>query len=880
MSSSTNREGVPKQPFNIRPIQLERKLPFLRRNARVVTQHFKKMGSTLSTMMAPNSARPVDEPELSDDPPDEEDDEDARPAKRRKTGIYSNDGRKENSKDSRRPFSHVMNESTGSRRLDKQIPPESFYSRGKARPVTPSSPGPRPPDKNFNDWALQLSGQSITKILPPEPFTDFRPALRVEVKSIDRSPGPGADLNLPKGRFFESWCKCSVAIFYVNGESGTGRRVSQQLLQESCRQVKLGIMFVTREKDGTVTRDLEFEQPFIFPPEDFEVHKRVRPSSKGRCSTTYGIADKYRLQIYLESHGADPEGLWPPLNTSFLAESELPNGVSPPDTCVSRALDDGEAERGELVLYCAVNNIFNPARQDQSVELKLCLGQNKQPSGYRLNTKIQWSLPSNMAPLLATKAIKLESPISRSTTQFGPTQELPSSPLVDKAGEMLTPDSPANSRSQRQRSSVTTYNLKTLSAQAQGRSPRKSKSRDSMARSDHSDKLGTTVTYSFGRADAVESGVKQQTVVAGLECPFCKCHNRTVEHLRFHLQNEHINFKFSLRRPNPPRFQFFVEVAKSRPALAPSERTLQLGKPMALFDLEKFLSGDDSWTRTRQGPEHNMWAKHLISNQTSLSSSPHESRHSSPNTSNATDDVMDLDSPKRLSIVKLPVRPRKTFLVPKAPRPLYDTINKRRLEPGEELPSSDDEKDETWLHQKHRDAINDFTDLTDDEKDFITKWNPFIMNLQLTSTKYLPEALLRFVEENKAWLKEKNSRIRRLTFECQAFLMRKSIERKTVSDCMAILRPPKTGKSTRQRIEPGLDAEEIEKQPSLVIASRGRLDCICGRSTQPPDRVHCRGKLENNCPGRFFHKTCAEAMGDFSLGKFLCHHCFSLESTA
>ncbi|KAH6669920.1 hypothetical protein B0J14DRAFT_702954 [Halenospora varia] len=879
MSSSTNREGEPKQPFNIRPIQLERKLPFLRRNARVATQHFRKMGSTISTIMAPNSTIPVDEPELSDDDEDGEEIEEERPAKRRKTGIYGNDSPKENSRDNRRPFSHVMNESTRSlsRRLDKQIPPESFYK--KARPVTPSSPGPKPPDKSSNAWALRLSGESIAKILPPEPFTNFRPALRVEVKSIDRIPGPGGDLNLPKGRFFESWCKCSVAIFYLKGETGTSRRVPQQPFQESCRQVKLGIMFVTREKDGRVTRDLEFEQPFIFSPEEFEVHKRVRASSKGRSSTTYGIADKYRLQIYLESHGADPESLWPPLNTTFPADSDLPNRVLPADTCVSRALEDGEAERSELVLYCTVNNIFNPVRQDQSVELKLCFGQDKQPSGYRLNTKIQWSLPSNMAPLSATKAIKLESPTSRSA-KTALIQEPPSSPLADKAGEMLTPDSPANSRSQRQRSSVTTYNLKTLSAQAQGRSPRKSKSRDSMARSDHSDKLGTTVTYSFGRADAAESGVKQQTVVVGLDCPFCKCHNRTVEHLRFHLQNEHINFKFSLRRPNPPRIQFFVEVAKSRPALASSERTLQLGKPMALFDLEKFLGGDESWTRTRQGPEHNMWAKHLISNQTSLSSSPHESRHSSPNTSNATDDVMDIDSPKRLSVAKLPVRPRKTFLVPKAPKPLYDTINKRRLEPGEELPSSDDEKDETWLHQKHRDAINDFTDLTDDEKDFITKWNPFIMSLQLTSTKYLPEALLRFVEENKAWLKQKNSRIRRLTFECQAFLMRKAIERKTVSDCMAVLRPPKTRKSARQRNEPDLDAEEREELPSLVIESRGRMDCVCGRSTQPPNRVHCCGKLENKCPGRFFHKTCAEATGNFSLGKFLCHHCFSLESTA
>jgi hypothetical protein len=149
------------------------------------------------------------------------------------------------------------------------------------------------------------------------------------------------------------------------------------------------------------------------------------------------------------------------------------------------------------------------------------------------------------------------------------------------------------------------------------------------------------------------------------------------------------------------------------------------------------------------------------------------------------------------------------------------------------LPNSDDEKEEGWLHQKSRDLINDFTDVTLEEKDFINTYNPFIINEQLTSPKYLPEALVRFAEVHKTWFTERQSRKREFMKLMEVFIIRGVVEQKCLDKCVDILR-------AAERSMKGKDVDMNEATPRRA---RGLGDCICGEHTKPPNRVVCRGPV-------------------------------------
>jgi hypothetical protein len=188
---------------------------------------------------------------------------------------------------------------------------------------------------------------------------------------------------------------------------------------------------------------------------------------------------------------------------------------------------------------------------------------------------------------------------------------------------------------------------------------------------------------------------------------------------------------------------------------------------------------------------------------------------------------MEFDVPEE----KLP--PRKQYIVPRTAKPLYDTITKRILKPGEVLPDSDDEKEEGWLRQKSRDLINDFTDVTFEEKDFINTYNPFIINEHLTSPRYLPEALIRFTESHKKWFIEKNSRKKEFIKLMEVFILRGVVEEKTLERCIDILR-------AAERANKGKDIDMNDAAPPKP---RALMDCICGEHTQAPNRVICRGAV-------------------------------------
>ena len=787
------------------------------------------MGSKLSSFASPGPKAST-EPLVSSDDAEEND---IRPAKRRKTANTSDVNVPvpyEIESPRRKPFGHVTNESqrASSRVVEKlqAVQPLDFYRR--SHPPSPgclASPAPR-----IQSMKSRHNKIGLQKFQFESPV-DFKRALRISVLGIRaKSDDAHETLEFAEGRKspIETQCRCSIALFCAKNDDDPSEPIRSQDYYEIHRTSKIGILRTTFH-DGVVMREL-FIDPFVLSSYEFYINRK-RTTKHGTAHIEFDFGDKYYIQVNLDPLG--PQKAWPPFDISTAAEPQLTSD-GPLESSPLDLLHAGKVVKNELSLCCNMPGLLEPGRQVRSVDLRLCYGSLKHKVPFGMDIQTQWSLPNGLYQT-AVNVSPVESPVVSKTML---TESVSISPLGAKADQSGVQASIAE-RASRRRSNVPTYNLKALSAQAQGKSPRTRKNNKSRFTQGTDGAESVLVTYGFGRAGAAELGIKQQTSIPGFMCPFCNIDEGSIEDLRLHLHTNHTSFKFSLRRSNSSRVGFFVEIAKQSPRSSPSDqtKTFQLGKPLTLFDLEKFLTGDQSWVKSREGPQHNHWPEHLSDRfqESSLSSSSHDSRHSSPNTPNDTDELVDLEH----SLPKRP--PRKIYYVPQTSKPLFDTVSKRVLEPGEEIPESDDEKDEAWLHQKHRDIINDFTDLTDEEKEYITRWNPFIVEHHLTSEKYLPDACVRFAQANAAWIVERESRVVEFGKQMETFIIRGIVEQQCLDKCVDILEAAQRRKTNSGKGDVGM--EDAPSRPVLPARSRGLFDCICCEPTQPPDRIVCRGHV-------------------------------------
>ena len=802
-------------------------VPYLRRNVRKVVGSL-TMGKAFSSLRSPLRSRPREEPAPSED----EDDEDSRPAKRRRINYVDDRGLAYQNGDNsnfRKPLGQVTNEgSRGPARLPGKpglLQPSDFY--GKPHPATPLQS-----TSKFLGVTSKSSKSQLSNILSKSP-AQFKQSLRVDIVEINPTSAVDVEefaISHPDKSPIDIKCRVSLSVFYAKNDESPGDVQPRDYL-EICRTTKYCTLRITFGEGDEISREFLMPEPFLFTPDQFHVNRKRRKPNGQWAPVTVDFADKYNLQVLIEPVGSHED--WPAVDIPTV--EQLLAGEDETSMVISEALEDEQLTLDEVQLACKtearLDALLDPERQSRLLELQLSHKIGKQVLPYTLKLEIKWALPSHFCTL-PVRTPKPES--SRSILPPPPSVNIMESPVRRLREDLSASNSPADSRASRRRSNVPTYNLKALSAQAQGKSPRVRKTRDVRSDQRGLDNEEISVTFNFGKADAAETGVRQQTIVSGLYCPFCNHHHDQVDELRLHLHTDHTMFKFHLRKSSPPRMSFYVELFKSRngPTMnLERSKTHQFGKPMSLFDLEKYLGGDESWTKGRHGPLHNTWPDHLIdrAHDSSLSSSPHESRHSSPNTSNDTDDLMEFEAPE----FKIPVRPRKVYYVPKTAKPLYHTITKRILQPGEELPNSDDEKEEGWLHQKSRDLINDFTDVMLEEKDFINTYNLFIINEHLTSSKYLPQALLRFAETHKSWFAERKSRKREFMKLMDVFILRGVVDQKDVEKCVNILRAA----------EKAMKGKDIDMDDATPPRPRGIMDCICGEHTKPPNQVICRGHV-------------------------------------
>ncbi|KAI2642349.1 hypothetical protein GGS21DRAFT_502214 [Xylaria nigripes] len=193
-----------------------------------------------------------------------------------------------------------------------------------------------------------------------------------------------------------------------------------------------------------------------------------------------------------------------------------------------------------------------------------------------------------------------------------------------------------------------------------------------------------------------------------------------------------------------------------------------------------------------------------------------------------------------------PTRPQDNRrLIPNIKHPLYDRLSKSLLEPGSlvDPPLVDD----SWLVQKHRDIIRDYTDVHQDEKEYITEWDTFVNRDYVTSEPHLQDVYIRFVQDRASWITASQNRVTEWAKHLSYLKSRNALTDKTVAEAFAIMR------QARSQSRP----EQVEntKAPSPRSAYRKSVaGCpICGQPVRGAGSLICSNL---DCSNALYHIEC------------------------
>ncbi|ROW06568.1 hypothetical protein VMCG_04437 [Cytospora schulzeri] len=646
-------------------------------------------------------------------------------------------------------------------------------------------------------------GQDIDSILLPDGQGEIQRAIRIEVLKIThqdvsrvRSNGVLNGTIPPAVKDVASVnARCKITITtpsHIVGESRT-LYCDSQMCTIKTFQNPVGSSPMAR---------VYLPQPFHVPEEKIYVERDD--------DTAFDLADSYTVTVDLESAG---DRNWPPLN--------LVNTGPDEDIFNVRS-----AVR-HWSLEAEIPKIFDRGRRSGLIKLRKGTGQDIRTDFVldidvrgttALPEKHVW-LEREKAPLSSISMVdQHEEPLPLSNghlnglanDQMANGSNLLEDDIEEVAEGELTP-----SRSLRIRGNKN-YNLKVLSAQAQGKEFRK-RSRAVDSKRAEAD----SILYHLPR----EAVPFREVLVDGLACCFCHASHRSLAQLRAHLDS-HVKFKCDVSfvpGKTGGQIHVFCVAVDSGPLLRP--KIYQLGKPTKTFDIDRYVEGDDSWVKSRLGP-HNDDGPVPV---------PRKATH----TRTAQPRAFQKSGPRRKE---------KKVVVPATTQPLFHPLSKARLEPGTEVrqPVVDD----TWLIQKHRDIVQDFIDVDAEEKDYIKEWDAFIQKKHISSDAYISRAVLDFVTEKLHWLLESKSRTTEFGKHLTVLIAR-GLDDDTIKQVQSRLQDARAQKPQEKEKE-----KEKEKEPPVESpkeaqyrSSRGcagckkplyHEDCIRGKARMPVEHPRWR----------------------------------------
>lgn len=377
--------------------------------------------------------------------------------------------------------------------------------------------------------------------------------------------------------------------------------------------------------------------------------------------------------------------------------------------------------------------------------------------------------------------------------------------VSDTVTDMAESKSTTPSRSQRARPQVN-YNVKDIWAKSVGKETTKKRRRSD-------DKAGQqdehTITYKLH---------PEQFKLDHYQCFICGAEHHRMDQLRFHFGSNHSAYDFSVENKAAAGWVVGIKPANRNNLSTESSIRLsiyQLGLPTKPLDLGSLVDGDTSWVDSRLGPDNIEVAI------------PQMPKSNIPQVGTSCNDLVMIDKDQVLTTTqkRAAKRPRKRVFVPAIKQPLFDPLSKATLAPGTEVRQVP--VDDEWLILKHRDTLQDFTDLDNNEKEFMTAWDAFILKKHISSEAYLPRELVRFTRKRAQWIIESRARAVEFTKHVTLLLARRVINESTIEEVTSIINDARTASAPEApevspaRRDPGSCAvcQELVPLSALIICS-------------------------------------------------------------
>ncbi|KAI1269655.1 hypothetical protein F5Y18DRAFT_371003 [Xylariaceae sp. FL1019] len=211
-------------------------------------------------------------------------------------------------------------------------------------------------------------------------------------------------------------------------------------------------------------------------------------------------------------------------------------------------------------------------------------------------------------------------------------------------------------------------------------------------------------------------------------------------------------------------------------------------------------------------------------------------------------------------------------LVPTIKQPIYDRVSKALLEPGSLVDSPP--VNDTWLVQKHRDIVRDYSDVDAGEKEYIYEWDAFVNRDCVTSEPHLQDVYIRFVQDKAPWIVASQNRTAEWAKHLSYLKSRNALTDSTIAHALSIIR------RLRSQMPPGEEEPEPAKTPSPRTAYRKSVAgcAICGQPVRGPASLICSNL---KCDNALYHVGCirSEAVQPVESRNWRCNIC-QPESTA
>ena len=675
-------------------------------------------------------------------------------------------------------------------------------------------------------------------------YADTAAELRVDILKINHKDAPRLKNGILNGLVAPTnvnsmRARCKITIFTPKGGQQLCMHVDSQLCD---------IKIYKNPAGSTPIARLSAIQSFKIPAEKIYLQGD---------DERFGLANSYGLLVELESAG---DSKWPPTELIPMNDD---------DTFSNRILPSRE-----WVLTATVPNIYDD-RHCKTMRLKVRKHSNHETmTNFLLDVDARW-----ITAISRDLTMKQEKDILPEITVFDPDHPHPpvqhviipangvtgianiddahavnghvAGPLANGEVDTLAvqtnagPDAADDlaegeltpSRSRRTRRMSLNYNVRQLWNTAVGKDKVK-KRRRSDEKPDQQDEH--TVTYKLH---------PEQVRADKYQCIMCAAEHERMSQLRAHVLNSHPNYEFQFENKAAEGWVVGVRaaIANSEEEISLRASVYQLGLPTKPLDLDSFVDGDTSWVDSRLGPDNvdMVQKKPLQSRPVQVSTHKRDDTPSLDVTIKIEDslnlDALHLDDTHKDDIFgdaltktqhRVPRRPKRKVLVPNIKQPLFDPLSKAQLVPGTEIRQLP--VDDEWLILKHRDTLQDFTDVEESEKDYMKEWDAFILQRHLSSEAYLGRAFLAFVKEKANWIIARQTRAEEFSKHVAVLLARQAIDDMTLQDATTRLNEARTAKATAVP-EPPKPEPPKQRDPS---------DCaVCGQLVAVSAMLICGNKV-------------------------------------